>query len=194
MLSLGGFDVKLFIAFSIDNATSSKEQGINIMILHTIGHSNISVDAFVKLLYDAGIEVLVDVRSSPYSKYASQFNKEELMNFLTQKGIRYLYMGDSLGGRPLDKSCYIGENPDYDAIRQKDFYKIGLDRLIKGIAMYHVAIMCSEEDAMKCHRRNLIGIDIHKRGIQVIHIRGNGIMEEDDFLNNEIMAIQTALF
>lgn len=164
------------------------------MTLYTIGHSNISVDAFVKLLHDAWIEVLVDVRSSPYSKYADQFNKKELMSVLSKEGVRYLYMGDSLGGRPSDKSCYIGENPDYDAIRQRDFYKTGLDRLIKGIAMYRVAIMCSEEDVMKCHRRNLIGVDIHKKGIRVIHIRGNGAMEEDDFSDKKITAAQAALF
>jgi uncharacterized protein (DUF488 family) len=57
----------------LDNAAKSKEQGINMMILHTIGHSNISVDAFVKLLYDAGIEVLVDIKS-----YALFYNSKHL--------------------------------------------------------------------------------------------------------------------
>ncbi len=167
---------------------------MNNQILYTIGHSNVPVDVFLKQLHDAGIEVLVDVRSSPYSKYADQFNKEELKNVLNREGIRYLYMGDSLGGRPSDKSCYAGENPDYDAIRQKDFYKTGLDRLIKGIAMYRIAIMCSEEDAMKCHRRNLIGVDIYEKGIQVIHIRGTGVMEEDNFSDRKMAEAQGALF
>lgn len=164
------------------------------MTIYTIGHSNITVDDFIRLLHKAGIEALVDVRSSPHSKYASQFNKEGLMNAVTANGIKYIFMGDLLGGRPKDESCYINGNPAYDLIRQKDFYKTGINRLLKGIAQYRIAIMCSEEDPMKCHRRNLIGADINKMDINVLHIRSNGVIEADAFYVGEKKLAQSLLF
>jgi uncharacterized protein (DUF488 family) len=149
--------------------------------LYTIGHSNIEVEEFVKLLKKEGIEVLVDVRSQPYSKYASQFNKENIMKVLMANDIKYVFMGDALGGRPDDKSCYKNGNPDYDLIRQKDFYQKGIERLIEGIAKYRIVIMCSEEDPIKCHRRNLIAKDLHENGFEIFHIRLSGEIENDTF-------------
>ena len=37
-------------------------------MLFTIGHSNLDLDHFIRLLKDNKIEVLVDVRSRPYSR------------------------------------------------------------------------------------------------------------------------------
>lgn len=164
------------------------------MTLYTIGHSNINADDLIKLLRHANIEALVDVRSSPYSKYAAQFNKEDLMNVITANNIKYVFMGDALGGRPNDKSCYVNDNPDYDVMRQKDFYQKGLERLINGIAQYRVAIMCSEEDPIKCHRRNLIAKDLHKMGFEILHIRGSGAIEIDEFCVKDKEAFQESLF
>ncbi len=162
------------------------------MTLYTIGHSNIDTDDLIKLLRQENIEVLVDVRSSPYSKYAAQFNKEHLIKVLEVSGIKYVFMGDLLGGRPDDKSCYINDKPNYDLIRQKDFYQRGLERLMKGIAQYRVAIMCSEEDPYKCHRTKLIAKDLHKMGVEILHIRGDGKTQKDECLKKD--AIQESLF
>ena len=48
------------------------------MRLYSIGHSNHSIEKFISLLDENGIEQLVDVRTSPYSRYNPQFNKENL--------------------------------------------------------------------------------------------------------------------
>ena len=47
-------------------------------ILWTIGHSNHPLETFLALLRRHEIEVLVDVRSSPYSGYCPHFNTEQL--------------------------------------------------------------------------------------------------------------------
>jgi uncharacterized protein (DUF488 family) len=162
------------------------------VILYTIGHSNIEIEKFILLLKSVNIEVLTDVRSTPYSRYAAQFNKESLKAYLEAEGIKYLYLGDMLGGRPKDSDCYINGAPDYDCIRIKEHYKKGIERLIKGIEIYKIAIMCSEEDPMQCHRRNLIGLDIHRNAIEVVHIRANALLQRDDF--SPVNAAQEALF
>ena len=163
-------------------------------ILYTIGHSNVQADDLLKLLIDKGIKVLVDVRSIPHSEYTPWFDKDELARMLDSNNIMYLYMGDLLGGKPADKSCYRDGRPDYNLIREKNFYQKGIERLVNGIVKYPVAIMCSEEDPIKCHRRNLIGLDMYKKGVKIIHIRHNGALQEDDFKTEMLLSAQGSLF
>lgn len=60
------------------------------MTLFTIGHSNHEIDKFIDLLRCHQIEMLVDVRSSPHSRYAPQYNMDALRNALDKQGIHYL--------------------------------------------------------------------------------------------------------
>lgn len=90
--------------------------------IFTIGHSNQTMEEFLELLAGQGIQVVVDVRSSPYSKYAGQFNREPLKSALKKAGFFYLFLGDALGGMPQDRRFYdqegyvvykrIAESPD----------------------------------------------------------------------------------
>src|SRR3972149_5433068 len=77
--------------------------------LFTIGHSNHPIKTFLELLAGSGIEVLVDVRSQPFSKYAGQFDASELNRAVTRIGIKYLYLGEELGGRPKPLDFYDRE-------------------------------------------------------------------------------------
>ncbi|MFL5743227.1 MAG: DUF488 family protein [Niastella sp.] len=73
--------------------------------IYTIGHGSRSADDFLTLLKEYGIEYLIDARSIPYSKFHPQFSKDALKTFLEQNGVRYVFMGDEIGGRPIDASC-----------------------------------------------------------------------------------------
>ncbi len=68
-----------------------------IPILWTIGHSNHTLEAFARLLAQETIEFVADVRSYPYSRHASQFNREDFRNALAQRAIRYVFLGEALG-------------------------------------------------------------------------------------------------
>ncbi|MDO8673135.1 MAG: DUF488 domain-containing protein, partial [Dehalococcoidia bacterium] len=68
--------------------------------IFTIGHSNHAFEAFVDLLRRHGIEVLVDVRSQPYSKYTPHFDHRNLEAAIANQGFKYMYLGKELGGRP----------------------------------------------------------------------------------------------
>ena len=84
------------------------------MSVYTIGHSNHSWDTFKELLTANGIELLVDVRSRPVSRFAPFSNKRVFPALLETVGIEYHFMGDSIGGRPHDQSLYDAEGkPDY---------------------------------------------------------------------------------
>jgi uncharacterized protein (DUF488 family) len=77
--------------------------------LYTIGHSSHTAERFVELLRLHEVEVLVDTRSSPHSRYSPQFDREALKETVVASGVKYLWLGDAVGGRPRDESCYDGE-------------------------------------------------------------------------------------
>ncbi len=74
--------------------------------IYTIGHSNQELASFLALLTMHGVEVVVDVRSAPYSRYAPQFDKRALETAVVGAGMRYLYLGKELGGRPDGAEFY----------------------------------------------------------------------------------------
>ena len=148
--------------------------------IYSIGHSNHPLDTFIALLAAHGIEVLVDVRSAPYSRYAPHFNPATLKEHLSAAGCRYLYLGKELGGRPEGAEFYdAAGHVRYDRLAESPSFLAGLERLIAGAGRFRVAIMCSEEDPAGCHRRLLIGRVLAGRGIALIHIRGDGRLQSE---------------
>ncbi len=79
------------------------------LVLYTVGHSNHSFEAFLDLLGHHGIRMVVDVRSSPYSRHAAHFNKGTLESRLPTEGLSYSFLGHVLGGRPQDTQFYDPE-------------------------------------------------------------------------------------
>lgn len=146
----------------------------------TVGHSNGSLEAFIELLRHQEIEVLVDTRSQPYSRFVPHFSRETLQRAVTVASIRYLFMGDALGGRPTPPECYDAEGKVlYGKVEEQEFYRLGIERLINGIKRFRVCLLCSEEDPVHCHRRLLIARTLIRRGIEVQHIRGTGRIESE---------------
>jgi len=146
----------------------------------TIGHSNHPLQTFLELLLKHQIAVLVDVRSSPYSRYASQFNKEALGDLLQGRDINYLFLGDLLGGRAVGAEFYDDQGHVlYARLAESPDFRRGIDRLLNGVAAYRVALMCGEEDPTECHRRLLIGRVLGSRGVNVMHIRGDGRVQSE---------------
>ncbi|MBZ0304888.1 MAG: DUF488 domain-containing protein, partial [Anaerolineae bacterium] len=131
--------------------------------LYTIGHSNISQEAFLGLLYQHHISLLVDIRSAPYSRYVPHFNKQQLERFLETNQIGYRYAGQYLGGRPTVPEVYkthavpsedtnredFLKLVDYTAVMNLEDYRRGIYRLLQLVREEaekngYVVIMCSE--------------------------------------------------
>jgi uncharacterized protein (DUF488 family) len=149
-------------------------------ILWTVGHSNHPLETFLNLLHQHAIEVLVDVRSSPYSSYCPHFNSEPIKTAVKAAGLQYLFLGDSVGGRAEGEQFYDADGRVlYDKLAATDAFRDGIERLIKGLRAYRIAILCGEEDPTNCHRRLLIGRVLGERGVQVMHIRGDGRVQSE---------------
>lgn len=146
----------------------------------TIGHSNHPIEKFLGLLREHGVEVLVDARSQPFSRFSPQFSRKALERTVTEASIRYLFMGDLLGGRPEARECYGADGKvDYDLVEAQEFYQRGIERLLDGIARFRVCVMCAEEDPSRCHRRLLITRTLVRRGVDVRHVRSTGPLETE---------------
>lgn len=152
--------------------------------LYTIGHSNRSFEHFAELLRQHHVATLVDVRSRPYSKHVPHFQKRPLSDALTAIGVRYVFLGDKLGGKL--------ENQDYSMRARAPDFQTGVEELIAIADANATAIMCAEEDPRRCHRRLLVTPVLVDEGVEVLHIRGDGTLEPEANLRCE--ASQLPLF
>jgi len=147
----------------------------NAPTLYTIGYGARPLDELVAALKTHHIEYLLDVRSSPYSKFKPELTREALEAALKARGIDYVFMGDMLGGQPRDPDCYTDGKVDYEKVRQQPFFQAGLERLRKlHERQLRAAIMCSEGRPEQCHRSKMIGEALVAAGIPVAHIDEDG--------------------
>lgn len=155
--------------------------------IYSIGHGTRKIEDFIAALKEYRISYLADVRSRPFSRFNPQYNRNALQRSLQDQGIAYVFMGDTLGGRPADPDCYDpGGRIDYEKVKPKAFFREGIQRLKmaceKGIA---IAMMCSESKPTECHRGRLIGVVLADEMIPVLHIDEHYRLKTQE----EVMAI-----
>jgi uncharacterized protein (DUF488 family) len=150
--------------------------------VYSIGHGIRKIEDFIFLLKKYNIQYLVDVRSIPYSRFNPQYRQPALKKLLEQAGINYIFMGNELGGRPKDASCYDENGKvSYAKIKEHLFFKQGIERLIKASEQgIPLAMMCSESKPEECHRSKLIAPALEKENIVVIHIDEKGELEDQN--------------
>ncbi|MDB5227771.1 MAG: hypothetical protein JWN78_1964 [Bacteroidota bacterium] len=163
---------------------------MSVKSLYTIGHGTRTITDFILLLKQYQIEYLIDVRSQPYSKFNAAFNQADLKYRLESENIRYVFFGDTLGGRPKDPNCYdIEGKVDYKLVESKDFYKEGIVRLRTAYAKsIPIALMCSESNPCQCHRSKLIGMTLFNSSdkICLYHIDEKGRLKDQPTVMNEL--------
>jgi uncharacterized protein (DUF488 family) len=157
--------------------------------IYTIGHSTRLAEDFLHLLKSHGIQYLVDVRSVPKSRFNPQYNQKALQQFLSANGIAYVFMGDTLGGRPQDPACYSTEGKiDYAKVKRQPFFLEGIARLKNAHQKNLVlALMCSEGKPQECHRSRLIGEVLREQQLELKHIDEKGLLKTQE----EVMRLTT---
>ncbi len=149
--------------------------------IFTIGHSNHSMDTFLGLLKKHQIEVLIDTRSHPNSRHVPHFATDILKAAASEAGLKYLFLGKELGGRPEGSQFYDSEGRVlYWRRASSADFKEGIRSLEDELQKHRVAILCSEEDPSCCHRRLLVGYVLTRHGIILEHIRGDGRVDQEE--------------
>lgn len=156
--------------------------------LFTIGHSIYPEKHFIELLKAFDIDWVLDVRSSPYSQYASQYNREVLNKLLEGNGIKYRHMGKWFGARQTDRKYYNEQGYlDFDKFRESDLFREGLESVKRGLKEYNIALMCTEKHPIDCHRAIMVARGFELDGIDVKHILHDGSFITQDDLNNQLL-------
>jgi uncharacterized protein (DUF488 family) len=150
---------------------------MNASMIYTIGHSKHPIERFTALLQQHGIEALADVRSTPYSRFNPQFNREQLQTALASVGIRYVFLGEELGARSKDPACYEDGRVSYAKLAASAIFRTGIDRLLAGMQEHRIALMCAEREPLDCHRTILVSRELEKAGVPVTHILQDGSLE-----------------
>ena len=166
-------------------------------ILYTVGHSSHSFEEFAELLSRQKIDVVVDTRSAPYSRYAPQFDREILQRTLSKSGLKYLFLGGDLG--VAHKWEYDSQgHVVYGRIKSDPSFSSGIERLERGITEFRVALMCGKRIRLIATGVCLIGRTMVERGHQIMHIRADGRIQTDAEVTTEsgkpLASEQPALF
>jgi uncharacterized protein (DUF488 family) len=145
--------------------------------LLTIGHSNLPADRFVALLQNAGVALVADVRSVPFSRRFPWFSGKALAERLMCEGIAYVPLGEGLGGRPRDPKLYCDGVADYDAMAATPAFRADLDRMVDDMRRRRLCLMCAEREPLDCHRCLLVSRALAARGVVPGHILADGTIE-----------------
>jgi uncharacterized protein (DUF488 family) len=132
--------------------------------IYTIGSGDRTLEDLVVSLRSFGVVTLADVRAFPASKRFPQFKREALERSLPENGIRYVWLGEELGGY---------RRGGYEAHRRTELYRDGLKTLERLGREGATAYLCAEKNPAGCHRR-FISWDLEDRGWTVVHILGPG--------------------
>lgn len=145
--------------------------------IFTIGYSSFSLEAFIETLKKYKISAVADVRSTPYSQFKPEFNRESLKEELSKNNIAYVFLGEECGARVNDPNCYINGKVDYDLVAKSQKFKAGIERIKRGMEKYKIVLMCAEKDPITCHRTILICRNLHYASVQINHILSDGRCE-----------------
>lgn len=139
------------------------------------------------LLSRHAVSAVADVRSSPYSRYNPQFNRESLQNVIREAGIEYVFLGKELGARSDDPGCYVDGKLQFDRLAQTKLFLSGLVRLRRGMESYRITLLCAEKDPVACHRMILVCRNIRSDVPQIQHILEDGSLEDNLHAERRLM-------
>lgn len=130
------------------------------MDVYTIGHSTLSKEGFLEMLFTAEIETLVDIRTFPASRKFPQFNQAKFKEWLNEANIEYIY-APLLGGR-RNKSQLIQEEVNngwenqsfhnYADYTLTEGFQEGIENLKEIARDKRTVYCCSERHPARCHR------------------------------------------
>lgn len=163
--------------------------------IFSIGYGAKAPDWILDQVERNSISYVIDVRSIPGSRFQPDFSREPFNDYLREAGIKYVFMGNLLGGRPKDVDCYTDGKVDYIKTQKKRFFIEGIDRLQSAFDQgLRVCLFCSESHPTQCHRSKLIGEALKDRSIDVEHIMPDGSLENQTEVISTLTKGQGSLF
>lgn len=154
--------------------------------LFTIGYSGFpDIRDFIDTLKYHGVQILIDVRSSPFSAYYAQYNKDQLGPILKAAGIYYYNYAKQFGARQEDHAYYRNGRLDFEVFSHSEPFLEGIRSVEKSAAS--IAFMCAEKHPSECHRAILVAKAFSDRGHEITHLKPGGITLSQHDIDNELL-------
>lgn len=161
---------------------------IIISCIYTIGYSAFSINEFIETIKNFGISCVIDVRSSPFSNYYADYNKDTLERTLKEHNILYRNYANEFGARQTNPAFYSGDIVDFDKFIKSAQFLEGVSKVKKGIERgYKFVLMCAEKDPIKCHRSIMLGKGFSENGFDVKHIVSKKELESQKELEERLL-------
>ncbi|MFI0355795.1 DUF488 family protein [Actinomadura sp. 9N407] len=151
--------------------------------LLTFGHGTAEREELARLLRDAGVRSVVDVRTAPGSRRNPDVHRSALQEWLPAEGIDYRWDGRLGGFRRAapDAPDTFWRNASFRGYaghtRSPDFLA-AMDDLLPEAGRTLTAVMCSESVWWRCHRRLIADFAVLARGRPVLHLAHDGRLTE----------------
>ena len=167
------------------------------MRILTAGYGNLGFERFLDRLREHRVTHLVDVRSVPQSGYWEAFRKHELARRMAETEIKYVWMGDTLGGVPESPVlCKDPEAVELAPLFDEPRLKTGIEKLMKAAEdpSRVILLMCGCLRPHKCHRSRLVGEALHRLGVDVQHLDEHGVPVPHEVVVEQSKPPQASLF
>lgn len=139
--------------------------------IYTIGYTGFTIDKFIEKLKKEKINAVIDVRSTPYSRYYTDFNKENLYNVLKKNKIYYKNYAKEFGARQNDLKYYPNGYLDFELFSKSESFLSGINKLQNAMKRnYKFVLMCSEKNPIMCHRAILVSRAFYKLNYDIKHL------------------------
>lgn len=162
---------------------------LNAKNLFTIGCSSYSAEHLIGRLKRNEINVVVDVRSVPYSRHTPQFNADVLKRALQLQNIVYMDFSKEFGARRAEKEAYEKNRVSFEKVMELPAFLQGVERIKNGLnSNYRIAMMCTEKEPEKCHRFSLVARGIEKKiNVHSFHILHDGSVVTKESIENRLI-------
>ena len=121
---------------------------------YSLGYQGMTIDAYVSVLKSNGVNVVVDVRETPWS-YKRGFSKKPLSERLLAEGIFYIHL-KSAGNPSKNRKLGLQSHEVIDLYRQHLEENLQclseIQILLEQSSEQSVCLLCFEQRPHECHR------------------------------------------
>lgn len=155
-------------------------------VIYTIGYTGFTVEEFISTLKKYEINVVIDVRSSPYSERYADYNRDNIESVLSENEIYYRNYVKEFGARQDNRSFYAEEGfLDFEKFAKSEQFLSGVEKIINSVAKgYKIVFLCAEKNPIQCHRTILVSRAFYELGYKVWHLLPN----EEKISHSEIIS------